>query len=173
VDATDSLLAVHIAAGSVGLVLGARTLLTEGPPAYTSRAGAAYVWAVLMTAATAIALVALDDWELWWILPLGVLAGALAVAGYLAPARRHASWIRVYAHGQGGAFIALVTALSVVSLSGAAATAAWVVPTLVGVVLIERRVSRLKAHPGAGTSPSMTPARSSSRALQTESHHDT
>jgi hypothetical protein len=126
-----------------------------------------------VTAATAIALVALREWDLWWILPLGVLAGALALAGYLAPARRHASWIRVYAHGQGGAFIALVTALFVVSLSGPAATAAWIVPTLVGVALIERRVSRLKAHPGAATSPSATPARSSSRAPRTESKHDT
>jgi hypothetical protein len=102
-----------------------------------------------MTAATAIALVVLDGGALWWILPLAVLACGLAVAGYPAPARRHAGWIRVSAHGQDGAFIALVTALFVVSLAGAAATAAWVVPTLVGVVLIERRVSRLKANLGA------------------------
>jgi hypothetical protein len=142
--ARDAVLAAHIAAGSAGLILGAVALLFEGAPTYRSRAGAAYVWAVTAVAASAVALVALDEWELWWILPLAVLACILAIAGYLAPGRRRAGWIRLYAHGQGGAYIALVTALLVVSLSGAAAGAAWIVPTVIGVALIERRVARIK-----------------------------
>jgi hypothetical protein len=141
---SDAVLVAHIAAGSAALVLGAIALLSEGPPTYRSCAGAGYVWAVAAVAATAVALVALDEWDLWWILPLAALAIALAVAGYLAPARRRGGWIRLYAHGQGGAYIALVTALFVVSVSGAAAVAAWVVPTALGVVLIERRVARIK-----------------------------
>jgi hypothetical protein len=144
IDTSDGVLAAHIAVGSIGLVLGAVAVLTEGPPAYRSRAGAAYVWAVGAVAATAIALVALDEWEVWWILPLAVLAIGLAIVGYLAPARRRAGWIRLYAHGQGGAYIALVTAVFVVSVSGAARAAAWVVPTAVGVALIERRVARIE-----------------------------
>jgi len=121
-------------------------LVAEHPPAYRSRAGTGYVWAVAIVAITAIALVALEEWELWWLVPLAVLALSLAVAGYLAPTHRHGPWIRLYAHGQGGAYIALVTALFVVSLPGAAATAAWVVPTLIGLPLIERRVSHIEEH---------------------------
>jgi hypothetical protein len=73
----------------------------------------------------------------------GVLAHSLALAGYVAPARRRDPWIRLYAHGQGGAYIALVAAL-LVSLPGAAATAVWIVPTLIGLPLIERLVSHIR-----------------------------
>ena len=54
--------------------------------------------------------------------------------------------MRTYARGQGGSYIALVTALLVVSVDGNAAVAAWVLPTLVGHPLIERRVARLRAR---------------------------
>jgi hypothetical protein len=78
--------------------------------------------------------------------PLAILALSLALVGYVAPAHRRGPWVRLYAHGQGGAYIALVTALLAVTLSGAAATAAWVVPPLIGLPLIERRVSHIKRH---------------------------
>ena len=149
IEASDGVLAAHIVAGAAGLALGAVALFAERPPTYRSRAGMLYVWAVAGVATTAAALVALDDWELWWLTPLALLALGLAVAGYLAPGRREGPWIRLYAHGQGGAYIALVTALFVVSLSGAAAAAAWIVPTLVGVPLIERRVTRIRAASAA------------------------
>ncbi len=144
IEASDGVLAAHILAGAAGLVLGAAALSAEHRRAYRSRAGAGYVRAVAAVAITAIALVALEEWELWWLVPLAVLALALALAGYLAPARRRGPWIRVYAHGQGGSYIALVTAALVVSLPGAAATAAWIIPTLIGVPLIERRVSHIR-----------------------------
>jgi hypothetical protein len=63
--------------------------------------------------------------------------------------------VRVYAHSQGGAYIALVTALLVVSLEGPAATAAWVAPLLVGLPLIERRVATI-ARREASTAGSET-----------------
>jgi hypothetical protein len=144
IEASDGVLAAHILAGAAGLAFGAAALGAEHPPTYRSRAGAGYVWAVAAVAITAIALVAMDEWELWWLVPLAVLALSLALAGYVAPARRRSPWIRLYAHGQGGAYIALVTALLVVSLPGAAATAAWIVPTLIGLPLIERRVNHIK-----------------------------
>src|SRR5829696_8910899 len=144
IELRDGVLAVHVAAGSVGLVLGALALTRERPPAYRSRAGRGYLWAVLAIGLTAIALVAIEGWALWWLAPLAALSCALALTGYLAPARRgDGAWIRAYAHGQGGAYIALVTALLVVSLGGAAAAAAWIAPTLIGLPLIERRVRRI------------------------------
>jgi hypothetical protein len=144
IEAGDGVLAAHVLAGAAGLGLGAAALGAEPTPAYRSRAGAGYVWAVAAVAITAIALVALDGWALWWLVPLAVLALSLALAGYVAPARRRGPWVRLYAHGQGGAYIALVTALLVVSLPGAAATVAWIVPTLIGLPLVERRVSHIE-----------------------------
>jgi len=62
----------------------------------------------------------------------------------------------VLAHGQGGSYIALLTALVVVALTvdgsvdgpvdGAAAALPWVLPALVGTSLIERWRRRLIAH---------------------------
>jgi len=63
-----------------------------------------------------------------------------ATAPEPAPARVGA---RAYTHGQGAAYIALVTASSVVSLDGPASVAGWAVPMLVGLPLIERRIARI------------------------------
>ena len=46
-----------------------------------------------------------------------------------------------------------MTALLVVSLDGTASVAAWVLPTLVGHPLIERRVARLRARERAERPP--------------------
>jgi len=99
--------------------------------------------------------VAFDASALWGLVPLAVLTCALALVGYHAPRRRGRGWVRIYAHGQGGAYIALATALLVVSLEGPAATAAWVAPLLVGLPLIERRVATI-AHRDASTAGSET-----------------
>jgi hypothetical protein len=145
-DTRDGVLAAHIAAGSVGSCWELWRSSARAAT-YRSRACAACVWAVGTVGATVIALLGLDELELWWILPLAVLAIGFAIVGYLATTRRRPGWIRLYAHGQGGAFIALVTAVFVVSVSGAAMAAAWVVPTAVGVALIERRVARIEEEP--------------------------
>jgi hypothetical protein len=143
IGARDGLLALHVAAGSLGLVLGLVAMVVEGPPEYRSRAGAAFCWAVLAVAVTALGLVAFDVAALWWLAPLAAVSYGLALLGRRAPRRRGRGWIRVYAHGQGGAYIALVTALLVVSLEGAASAAGWAVPILVGLALIERRVATI------------------------------
>jgi hypothetical protein len=93
---------------------------------------------------TAVGLLALDWPDLWWIAILAALAYALALVGYLAPRRRFRGWTLAYAHGQGGSYIALVTALVVVALTvdgpvhGPAAIVVWVLPTLIGTRLIQR-----------------------------------
>ena len=140
----DILLSLHVAAGTLGLVLGPVIVWAErGPPHRRSRVGGTYHWAVLAVALTAVGLVALDWPTLWWLLPLAALSYGLALLGRLAGSLRRRGWVRAYAHGQGGSYIALVTALFVVSLDGPAATAAWFVPTLVGLPLIERRVAEI------------------------------
>ncbi len=142
-DAYDILLGLHVAAGAIALLLGPLALRAERRPPHASRVGGGYQWAVLAVALSAGALAAFDWATLWWLSLLAALSYGLALLGVLASRRRPRGWVRAYAHGQGGSYIALVTALLVVSLDGAAATAAWFVPTLVGLPLIERRVGRL------------------------------
>jgi len=143
IDWRDTLLGLHVAPGSLALCLGAVAIVAERRPLFRSITGCLFHWAVLATAATAVGLVAFDPLELWWLAGLAGLTYGLALVGYLAPRRRRRGWVRVYAHGQGGSLIALVTAVLVVSHDGTAAAAAWIVPTLIGVPLIERRVTRI------------------------------
>jgi hypothetical protein len=153
--AHDLLLVVHVAAGSVALILGPLAMWAERWPPYRSRSGYAYCWSVLAVALSALALVAFDAAALWWLAPLAVLAYGLALLGRAAPQWRGRGWLRAYAHGQGGSYIALVTALLVVATAGPPMVLAWVVPTLVGLALIERRVMGLSAGnapPGADLS---------------------
>ncbi|MGH8839933.1 MAG: hypothetical protein ACRDVO_11875 [Jiangellaceae bacterium] len=138
-------LALHIASGTVAMVLGPLALVAAARR-HSSRALAlaAYVWSVFVTCLTAVVLSLLDWSRLWWILPLGALSFALALVGYVAVRRGWPRWVG--AHGLGGAYIALVTALLVVSASDISTTAeiiAWILPAAVGVPLIVR------AHTGA------------------------
>jgi hypothetical protein len=99
------------------------------------------VFATCLTAAV----VSLLDWSrLWWFVPVAVLSYLLALVGYVAVRRGWPRWIG--AHGLGGSYIALWTALLVVTARDISTTAeivAWILPAAVGVPLIVR------AHTGA------------------------
>ncbi len=135
-EVDDLLLVLHAAAGAAGLILGPLALWA-GPP----WSGFAYLWAVFAVSLTALGLVALDAAELWWLAPLALLASGLALLGRIAAGRSGPGWTRAQAHGQGGSYIALVTAALVVSVNGPAGVVAWVLPTAVGLFLIERHVA--------------------------------
>lgn len=157
-DSHDIVLALHVAAGALGLVLGPLTILAERTRPHRSRAGLAYHWSVLGVAVTAVGLVAFDPSRLWWLAPLAALSYGLALLGVVASRRHGDRWVRLHARGQGGSYIALVTALLVVSLDGPVGIAAWILPSLVGHRLVERRVARLSAREGAGRAgPSPAP----------------
>ena len=140
----DAVMALHVALGAVGLLLGPLALACEGPPRYRSTAGTAYAWVTAGVGLTAIALVAEDPAQLWWLSILALGTAGLATLGRRAPVRHGRQWVRAYAHGQGGSYIALVTAALVVSLEGTAQLAAWIMPIAVGLPLIERRVRHIR-----------------------------
>lgn len=149
----DIVLALHVAVGSLGLVLGPLAMLAEREPPYRSALGVAYHWSVLGVALTALGLIAFDTAGLWWLAPLAVLSYGLALLALIAPRRRGQRWAGLYARGQGGSYIALVTALLVVSVEGTLGIAAWVLPTLIGHSLIERRVARIRRQTEERTEP--------------------
>jgi hypothetical protein len=143
-DAHGILLVVHTAAGVLALIVGAVVLWSSRRRPLLDWRSAAYHWLVLVVVATAIAMLALDWPDLWWLTIVAVFAYVLALLGYLAPRRPWRHWAAAYVHGQGGAYIALVTALLVVSLTvdgpvhGPAAVVVWVLPSLIGTRLIMR-----------------------------------
>jgi len=156
------LLSFHIAVGVLGLLLGPLAMWRDtrrlgaghGPAGGIS---AAYPWAVLAVSLSAVALVIWYRAELWWLVPVAAFSYALAVLGRYAAARQFRGWSHAFVHGQGGSYIALVTALVVVALTvdgpleGPAVLIPWVLPTIVGTLLIEwwrrRLVRRLATRP--------------------------
>ena len=101
-DPHDSLLALHVIAGSLGLILGPVAIWASSGGHLESRAGSAYHWSVLAVCLSACGLVALDLSRLWWLLPLAGLSYALALLALVAPRRRWRGWVSAYARGQGG-----------------------------------------------------------------------
>jgi hypothetical protein len=145
----DSVLWAHVATGVIAWIVGAVALWTNLPGRQSRGALAMFHWSVLAVAVTASVLVAYRPAQLWWLWLLAILSYGLALLGYVAPRDRSLGWLRLGIHCQGGACIALVTATFVVSVDGLTRIAAWSLPTLLGVPLLElwyRRAAALRAQ---------------------------
>ena len=129
------ILGAHIAAGILGLLLGPVALARPG-----RRWLAAYQVTVLVLCATALALVAMDPSGLWPFALLALGTAALVIGGQRA-GRRDA-----FIRRTGGSYISLVTALLVVSWGS---VAAWLLPTLLGIPVVEWFAARARPMPGA------------------------
>jgi hypothetical protein len=145
VDLRPFFLTLHILSGTAALVLGPLALFAASRRRNNrERLLTAYVWAVFATCLTA-AIVSLLDWSrLWWLIPVAVLSYLLALVGYVAVRRGWPKWIG--AHGLGGSYIALWTALLVISVGDTSTTAeiaCWILPAAIGVPLI------IRTHTGA------------------------
>lgn len=156
-----AVLIVHVVAGSVGLLLGPAVMYldTRRFAAGHRAAGSwtdAYVLVVLVVCLSGSGLVVLDRPDLWWLVPVSVLTFGLAVLARDAARRRYRGWSHGYVHGIGGSYIAQVTALVVVWLvvngpfRGALELLPWLLPTVLGTILIEvwrRRLVRSVSIP--------------------------
>ena len=127
---SDLLLGAHVIAGTLGLLLGPLTLLARSQRQRATQRG--YHAAVVVVAVSGTGLVALDPIALWWLLPLAALTYGCLWAGLHARPGRH----RTCLHGLGGSYIALVSALLVVSIDGPAGPVACALPTLLGFIAI-------------------------------------
>ncbi len=139
---SSAILVVHITFGAGGLILGPVAMTARKIPGLHTKAGEAYHWVLLGVCASAASL-AIHDWaRLWWFLPIAAGSYAFALLGYVAAKRRWKGWLRAHLTGQGGSYIAMVTALLVVNwrlLTGDPGTTspwAWVLPTVVGSPII-------------------------------------
>jgi len=139
-----TILALRIAAGAAGLALGPIAMLAGKRRGLHTRTGETYHWVMLAVCVSA-GLLALLDWDrLWWFLPIAAGSYAFALLGYLAAKRRWRGWLRAHVAGQGGSYIAMVTALLVVNWEtltggrGIYSPLAWALPTVVGSPIIAR-----------------------------------
>jgi uncharacterized membrane protein len=134
-DLWEPILAIHIAAGTTGLILGPLAMRAPKRRGPHARLGETYHWMMLAVCVSAAGLAVLEWHRLWWFLPIAVFSYANALVGYVAIKRRPPGWLRLHVRGMGGSYIALVTALLVVS-TRAQLLVAWFVPTIVGAPII-------------------------------------
>ena len=143
------LLVSHVAAGVAGLLVGPAAMAASLRNRRDTASAQAYRTAVTVLTATTVGLVALNP-TLW---PFLLLAAGTQAAVVLA---RTAQPLDRQVRLVGGSYVSLVTALLVVSWGS---ILAWVLPTVIGTVLVER-VSR---RPALARTPSRTPPPSSPR----------
>ena len=146
---TDAMLAIHITAGSVGLVLGPVLAIAAKRPGPHTRLGEAYHWVFVVLFGSAVGL-AIANWdEVWWLGLVGGFSYAFALEGYLAAKRRRPGWVAGHVAGMGGSYIAMTTALLVVNWenvtgsSGLESLLPWFVPTLIGTPLIAFTIAEI------------------------------
>ena len=136
------MLALHITAGAAGLVLGPIAMAARKRPGTHTRAGEAYHWVMLAVCASAAALAFLDWARIWWFLPIAAGSYAFALLGYVAAKRRWRGWLLAHVTGQGGSYIAMLTALLVVNWQSVTGTRgvespwAWTLPTVIDTPIV-------------------------------------
>jgi uncharacterized membrane protein len=140
----DPALAIHIASGTTGLILGPLAMRAPKWRGPHTRLGEAYHWVMLAVCLSAAALAILAWSRIWWFLPIATFSYANALLGYVAAKRRRPGWLRFHIAGMGGSYIALVTALLVVNL-GSTLPIVWLLPTVVGSPLIAWVISEVDA----------------------------
>lgn len=137
-----AVLVFHIAVGTVGLVLGPIAMTALKGSRLHAWAGELYHWVMLAVCVSAAGLAWLDWERNWWFLPVAMGSYAFAFVGYVAAKRRWPGWLAAHVSGQGGSYIAMLTAILVVNwqlltgTSGRSSPWAWILPTLVGSPII-------------------------------------
>ena len=154
----EPVLALHIAAGATGLVLGPLAMYVTKRRGPHTRLGETYHWVVLVVTASAAVLAVLEWERIGWFLPIALFSYANAFAGYVAAKRRPRGWLRWHIGGMGGSYIALTTALLVVNL-GRSMALAWFLPTVVGSPIITWVIYQVDR----GRRPKRRPARAATR----------
>jgi uncharacterized membrane protein YeaQ/YmgE (transglycosylase-associated protein family) len=155
----DPFLALHISAGTTGLILGPLAMRASKRRGPHTRLGETYHWVMLTVCVSAAGLAILAWGRLWWFLLIAAFSYANALVGYLAAKRRRPGWLRWHIRGMGGSYIALTTALLVVNF-GRQLPIMWLVPTIVGSPIIAWVINEVDRgrRPKCGVNPAASGA---------------
>ena len=129
--AIETILIVHIALGTAGLILGPVAMTARKLPGLHTKAGEAYHWVMLGVCVSAGTLAILDWHRIWWFLPIAIGSYAFAFLGYVSAKRRWTGWLRAHLAGQAAQHWETLT-----GTRGIVSPWAWALPTAVGSPII-------------------------------------
>lgn len=131
---------VHVAAGSLGLLVGPAAMLVPKRPGRHPWLGRAYQGLTAALCLSAFGLVSYKP-SLWWLGVIGAVTWAAALGGWWVRRRRFNGWLPWHIGLMCGSYISFSTAFLVVNL-GLGSPLAWIAPTVVGTPLIARATVR-------------------------------
>lgn len=132
-------LAVHVLAGLVSVIAGARAALARKRPGWHPRAGRVYLGGISTIFVTATIMAALRWHEDRHLFVIATIAFGLALAGFAARRRARDGWLLRHGSAMGGSYIALLTGFYVdngpqlPAIDRLPHAAYWIVPITVGV----------------------------------------
>jgi hypothetical protein len=144
----SAFLYLHIAAGTVGLVLGPISMFAAKRRGLHTSFGLIYFYMMALVCASAAALAILNWAKSWWFLFVAAFSFAFAWRGYRAAKARGQGWLRSHISGMLGSYIAMTTALIVVNASSMPGYGSvpdivyWLLPTIVGAPFITMTAKR-------------------------------
>jgi hypothetical protein len=132
-----ALLTLHIASGTLALILGPVAMFLPKRPQRHPQVGVVYQISVAVLCVTAIGLSAIQP-VLWWLDVIVAATWASALAGWWVRRHQPRGWLSLHVSFMCGSYIALVTTFLVVNL-GPGSVIAWALPTAVGSPIIAWR----------------------------------
>jgi hypothetical protein len=129
------ILVLHVAAGVTGLAIGPVALVRALRTHRATWPDTTYHVAMAAVCATAVGLTVFNWSGLWFFVPIALVSYLFVIHGRRAVGAADPRWYRRVLRGYGGAWIALWTAVLVVSAADWPIT--WFVPTAVGATAIE------------------------------------
>jgi hypothetical protein len=138
----DAFLAIHITAGTTGLLLLPAIILRPKGTVAHVRMGRAFLWCLRVVTASAAVLAVIKFSQLWWFLLIAAFSLALGEVGSRGWRHGFIRAVNQHISGMGGAAIAFVTAVLVVN-AGTLNAIAWIAPSVVGSVVISVTITRI------------------------------
>ncbi len=131
----DIALILHVAAGVVAVLFGPVAIVLTLRRRGLNWAGEVYHWAIAVVCLTALVMVPFDWGQLWFFWPISVASYLFVYLGQRAAEAPGGLWYRGVLRGYGGGWIALWTAIFVVSAPRQPWS--WVLPIVAGSAIIE------------------------------------
>ena len=144
----DLVLALHVAAGAVGLVAGPVAWTARRRRRRHTRAGWTYQACVAVLCSSSLVLVSADP-SLWPFALIAVATQAAAAGAVVVRRRRRPGWLPQHVQLVLGSYVSFVTAFAVQAVGG---LWAWVVPSTVGTVAVAVATTRVAQRTAASAS---------------------
>ena len=141
------LIAAHVAAGTIGLLLAGPVLLAPKRRGWHTRLGRGFLACVAVVCASAVALFAREPGRLWVFLLIALLTGVAAGGGLMLALRRPPGWLLWHLRLMASSVISFVTAFLFQATD--ANIVAVLLPSVLGSPLIAYQAKRVQSWKAA------------------------